>query len=207
MSEPEKFTILSNVIFTRNLILRSFCGIYLAAFLSFYIQAEGKHLSITSISIHLVIDTVWLRVKLHHLAHILTSCNYFQACSVMSTALFQLTSSRSKERFCMISSCRSSSVPAGFGSWNTSRWRLSLRLRSSRSWEHLSHSSDLCRRGSASCRRLHYYGRSTTHLSTLLRCFINKPTICCSRRDWFAFSWRLAWAWSDMACRTTSCFS
>lgn len=50
MSEPEKFTILSNVIFTRNLILRSFCGIYLAAFLSFYIQAEGKHLSITSIS-------------------------------------------------------------------------------------------------------------------------------------------------------------
>lgn len=42
MSEPEKFKILSNVVFTRNLILRSFCGIYLAAFLSFYIQAEGK---------------------------------------------------------------------------------------------------------------------------------------------------------------------
>lgn len=40
--EAEKFTILSNVVFTRNLILRSFCGIYLAAFLSFYIQAEGK---------------------------------------------------------------------------------------------------------------------------------------------------------------------
>ena len=42
MSESEKVAILSNVMFTRNLILRSFCGIYLAAFLSFYIQAEGR---------------------------------------------------------------------------------------------------------------------------------------------------------------------
>ncbi|CRL02212.1 CLUMA_CG015063, isoform A [Clunio marinus] len=41
MGDNEKFTILSNVITTRNLILRGFCGIYLCAFLSFYVQAEG----------------------------------------------------------------------------------------------------------------------------------------------------------------------
>lgn len=41
MSDPEKLSILSNIIITRNLILRSFAGIYLCAFLSFYVQAEG----------------------------------------------------------------------------------------------------------------------------------------------------------------------
>lgn len=42
MSDSDKFSILSSVISTRNLILRAFCGIYLCAFLSFYIQAEGE---------------------------------------------------------------------------------------------------------------------------------------------------------------------
>ncbi|XP_070496051.1 lipase maturation factor 2-like [Chironomus tepperi] len=41
MSDTEKMSILSNVIVTRNLILRCFAGIYLCAFLSFYIQCEG----------------------------------------------------------------------------------------------------------------------------------------------------------------------
>lgn len=58
MSDSEKFSILSSVIFTRNLILRLFCGIYLAAFLSFYIQAEGSW----------VIDTA-LVVALHNKPH------------------------------------------------------------------------------------------------------------------------------------------
>lgn len=42
MSDTEKLSILSNVIYTRNLILRCFAGIYLCAFLSFYVQAEGN---------------------------------------------------------------------------------------------------------------------------------------------------------------------
>jgi hypothetical protein len=41
MSDTEKMSILSNVIVTRNLILRCFAGIYLCAFLSFYVQSEG----------------------------------------------------------------------------------------------------------------------------------------------------------------------
>lgn len=46
MSDTESITILSKVICTRNLILRSFCAIYLSAFLSFYIQAEGESRSL-----------------------------------------------------------------------------------------------------------------------------------------------------------------
>ncbi|KAG5681137.1 hypothetical protein PVAND_010597 [Polypedilum vanderplanki] len=41
MSDIEKLSVLSNIIITRNLILRCFAGIYLCAFLSFYVQAEG----------------------------------------------------------------------------------------------------------------------------------------------------------------------
>lgn len=42
MSDSDNMSILSKVVCTRNFILRAFCGIYLSAFLSFYIQAEGE---------------------------------------------------------------------------------------------------------------------------------------------------------------------
>lgn len=58
MSESEKLSILSSVIVTRNLILRSFCGIYLCAFLSFYIQAEGEPRNFVHVFVFpVVIDT------------------------------------------------------------------------------------------------------------------------------------------------------
>jgi hypothetical protein len=34
--------LLSNIHLTKNLILRAFAGIYLVAFLSFYIQCDGE---------------------------------------------------------------------------------------------------------------------------------------------------------------------
>jgi hypothetical protein len=40
--------ILPRITRTRNLILRGFAGVYLAAFISFYIQAEGELKSILS---------------------------------------------------------------------------------------------------------------------------------------------------------------
>lgn len=40
--EATKLTILPTILKTRNLVLRGFAGIYLAAFISFYVQAEGE---------------------------------------------------------------------------------------------------------------------------------------------------------------------
>lgn len=40
-NDLEKMSLLSNIYTTKNLILRAFAGIYLVAFLSFYVQSEG----------------------------------------------------------------------------------------------------------------------------------------------------------------------
>lgn len=45
MSGGNDVPLLSNIYTTKNLILRAFAGIYLVAFLSFYVQSDGNNLS------------------------------------------------------------------------------------------------------------------------------------------------------------------
>lgn len=40
-NDLDKMSLLSNIYMTKNLILRAFGGIYLVAFLSFYVQSDG----------------------------------------------------------------------------------------------------------------------------------------------------------------------
>lgn len=44
------------VLYTRNFILRSLCGIYLMAFVSFYYQSEGRYLFFAGVEMEQAID-------------------------------------------------------------------------------------------------------------------------------------------------------
>lgn len=57
------------VLYTRNFILRSLCGIYLMAFVSFYYQSEGVYSLKLTLDRHIPFPPSTDLVTRHHLNH------------------------------------------------------------------------------------------------------------------------------------------
>lgn len=98
MSNDLDMSVLSNIHRTKNIILRAFAGIYLVAFLSFYIQCDGECAAAAAIKLQ---------------AKLISKLHNFQVCLAMRMVCSQRLLSRLEENSFRINFYRLSNNRAG----------------------------------------------------------------------------------------------